>query len=148
MDLAGFSHEGGGTSVAVRGSNGARDGRAGRPRGAAVRSESLHVLQPPATPALVGEALPERPAAALPDMADQLQADYFVRLLSQNRRLSDHRIDEYRKAITTAEANGDAEGARVFRRMMLGEEQDRQSIDGMIDGLRLRFSRRVPAATR
>ena len=65
-----------------------------------------------------------------------------------NRRLSDHRIDEYRKAITTAEANGDAEGARVFRRMMLGEEQDRQSIDGMIDGLRLRFSRRVPAATR
>ncbi len=148
MDLAGFSHEGGATSVAVRGSNGGRDRRAGRPRGAAVHSQSLHVLSPASAPAPVTDAPAEHPAGAAPDTADQLQAEYFVRVLSQNRRLSDRRIDEYRKAIAVAEAKGDAEGARVFRRMMSGEEQDRQSLDGMIDGLRRRFPHRAPAAVR
>jgi hypothetical protein len=148
MDLAGLSHEGGTTSVAVRGSNGARDRRAGRPRGAAVRAESLHVVQPASTSASAAEVPVEHRAAAAPDTADQLQAEYFVRLLTQNRRLTDHRIDEYRKAIATAATKGDTEGARVFRRMMLGEEHDRHSLDGMIEGLRRRFSHRAPVAVR
>ena len=101
-------------------------------------------MHPGPTPASATEAPAEGPAAAVRETADQLQADYFVRLLTQNRRLIDHRIDEYRKAIAAAEAKGDAEGARVFRRMTLGEEQDRQSLDGMIEGLRRRFSRRAP----
>ncbi len=148
MDLPGLSHEGGSTSVAVRGSSGARDRRAGRPRGATVRSESLHVIAPASTSAAAIEAPVEHPATAAPDTADQLQADYFLRLLTQNRRLIDQPIDEYRKAIAAAEAKGDAEGALAFRRMMLGEEQDCQSLDGMIERLRRRFFRRVPVAVR
>ncbi len=145
MDLAGASHEGGALSVAARRPNGARDRRVVSSRGAAVRSESLRVVQPAPTSARTAEAPVEDAAAAVRETADQLQADYFVRLLMQNRRLIDHRIDEYRKATAAAEAKGDAEGARAFRRLMLGDEHDRQSLDGMIDGLRRRFARRAPA---
>lgn len=148
MELAGWSHDGGATSVAVRGSNGTRERRAGRPRGAAVRSESLHVIQPASAPASAAEVAAEDSAFAVRESADHLQAEYFVRLLTQNRRLIEHRIDEYRKAIAAAEAKGDGEGARVFRRMTLGEEEDRQSLDGMLEGLRRRFARRVPMTAR
>lgn len=144
MDLAGLSHEGGATSVAVRGPNGVRDRLVVRPRGAAVRTESLHVVAPASVSAPATEASVEALPAATPDTADRLQADYFVRLLVQNRLLIDHRIDEYRKAIATAEARGDIEGARVFRRMTLVEEQDRQTLEGMIDRLRGRFPRHAP----
>ena len=65
--------------------------------------------------------------------------DYFVRLLIQHRRLVDHRIAEYRKAIAISEANGDVDGAGVFRRMALSEESDRRTVDGLIDRLRRRF---------
>ncbi len=83
-------------------------------------------------------------SAAAADTADRAQADYFVRLLTQNRRLIDHRIDEYQKAIAISEANGDLEGAGSFRRMTRVEEQDRQTLDGLIEQLHRRFSRRTP----
>lgn len=72
--------------------------------------------------------------------ADHRQADYFLRLLAQNRRLSEHRIDQYHKAIAVSESNGDVEGAANFRRMMCSEEQDRQTLDGLIEKLRRRFA--------
>jgi hypothetical protein len=82
-------------------------------------------------------------AAAAPDAADQRQADYFLRLLSQNRRVVDHRIDGYHKAIAVAEANGDTEGACGLRRMARIEEQDRNTLDGLIENLHRRFPARA-----
>ncbi|WP_139329765.1 hypothetical protein [Mycobacterium sp. IS-2888] len=78
-------------------------------------------------------------SAAAAAMADRRQADYFLRLLAQSRRLSQHRIDRYHQAIAVCESNRDAEGAANFRHMLRGEEQERQSLDGMIEGLRQRF---------
>ncbi|HZC52344.1 MAG TPA: hypothetical protein VE441_07595 [Mycobacterium sp.] len=72
-------------------------------------------------------------------IADRRQADYFLRLLAQSRRLSEHRIDRYQQAIAVCDSNGDAEGSANFRRMLCGEEQERQSLDGMIERLRRRF---------
>ncbi len=136
MELAGLTHEAGARSVAARRPNGARDRRAGKLRGPAVRTESLAPApHPPAVPA-------EESVAPRPDAADQLQADYFLRLLAQNRRLIDHRIDGYRKAIAAAEAKGDVEGVVTFRRTVVGEEQDRRVLDAMIESLRRRFPRR------
>ena len=83
-------------------------------------------------------------AAAATETADHRQADYFLRLLTQSRRLSDHRIGEYHKAIARAEADGDAEGASVFRRMARIEEQDRRTLDGLIENLHRRFALRAP----
>jgi hypothetical protein len=82
-------------------------------------------------------------AAAAPDAADQRQAEYFLRLLSQNRRVVDHRIDGYHKAIAVAEANGDTEGACGLRRMARIEEQDRNTLDGLIENLHRRFPART-----
>jgi|GEM_PF-1822099 len=144
MDLFGASHEGGGLSVAARWPNGARDRRAGSPRDAAVRSDSLRAVQRAPTSPRNTEMPVEDASAPVRDTADQLQADYFVRLLTQNRCLVDQRIDKYRKAIAAAEAKGDVEGARAFRGMTLGEEHDRQNLDGMIEELRRRFPRRAP----
>ncbi len=72
-------------------------------------------------------------------MADQRQADYFLRLLTQNRRLIDQRIDRYHKAIAVADAKGDAESACVFRRSARIEEQERKALDGLIENLQRRF---------
>jgi hypothetical protein len=86
-----------------------------------------------------------RPAAAVdlsgaaPEMADQRQADYFLRLLTENRRLIDYRVDGYHKVIAMAEADGDVEGACGFRRLARIDEQDRQTLDGLIKNLRRRF---------
>jgi hypothetical protein len=97
--------------------------------------------------------------AAASETADQLQADYFLRLLAQNRRLIDHRIDGHQKAIAVSEANSDPEGACAFRRMARIEEHEREILDGLIENLRRRFPvrtqgevapipRRTPAAVR
>lgn len=75
--------------------------------------------------------------------ADQRQADYFVRLLAQRRCHIDHRIDEYHKAIVGAETVGDSEGAGGLRRMARTEEQDRKTVDGLIENLHRRFQVRV-----
>jgi hypothetical protein len=81
---------------------------------------------------------------AAAETADQRQADYFLHLLTENRRLIDHRIVGHQKAIATAEANGDAEGACAFRRMARIDEQDRQTLDGLIENLHRRFLLRAP----
>jgi trans-aconitate methyltransferase len=87
-------------------------------------------------------------AAAAHETADYLQAEYFLRLLAQSRRHIDHRIAEYQKAIATAEAAGDTEGAATLRRMERAEEQDRQSLDGLIQNLHRRFPIRAPGQVR
>ena len=85
----------------------------------------------------------ECPASAN-ETADYLQAEYFLRLLAQSRRHIDHRIAEYHKAIATAEAAGDTEGAATLRRMERTEEQDRQTLEGLSQNLRRRFPVRTP----
>ncbi|BBZ48333.1 hypothetical protein [Mycobacterium heidelbergense] len=78
------------------------------------------------------------------ETADQLQADYFLRLLAQRRRHIEHRIGEYHKAIAGAHAAGDTEGVSNLRRMARIEEQDRQTLDGLIDKLHRRFADQAP----
>ena len=82
-------------------------------------------------------------AAAAHETADYRQGEYFLRLLTQTRRLSDHRIGEYHKAIAVAEAQGDAESACGFRRMARIEEQAGRTVDGMIEKLHRRFPLRA-----
>ena len=131
MDVAGLSHERGGSPVVAQRSSGARDRRGRRTHGS---------MAPLTTNRPSGDV--DRSAAA-PDTADQLQAEYFLRLLNQNRRLVDHRIDGYHKAIAVSEANGDAEGACGLRRMARIEEQDRKTLDGLIENLHRRFPSRA-----
>ena len=83
-------------------------------------------------------------AAAANETADQRQAEYFLRLLAQSRHHVDHRIGTYQKAIAAAEAAGDTEGAGGLRRMACAEEQDRQTLDRLIENLRRRFPVRAP----
>jgi ferritin-like metal-binding protein YciE len=85
----------------------------------------------------------ESPAAAN-ETADYLQAEYFLRLLAQSRRHIEHRIAEYHKAIAAAQAAGDTEGAATLRRMEHTEEQDRQTLEGLIQNLCRRFPVRAP----
>jgi hypothetical protein len=87
-------------------------------------------------------------SAAAVETADHRQADYFRRILFQNRRQIDHRLGEYQKAIVVAEAAGDAEGAGTLRRMARGEERDRHALDGMIENLQRRFPHRARSVTR
>ncbi len=146
MDLAGLSDERGARSGAAHRSSSARDRRARRPSVGTVRRDPVHVSQgtsPSALPVDRPTSAADTPAT-LWETADHRQADYFVRLLTQNRRLVDHRIEEYQKAIATSEANGDIEAACSFRRMTRIEEQDRQTLDGMIEQLRRRFPRQPP----
>jgi hypothetical protein len=84
-------------------------------------------------------------SSAAAETADHRQAEYFLRLLTQSRRLSDHRIERYQKAIATFEANGDVEGAASFRRMARSEEQDRQTLASLIENLRRRFAPGAPS---
>lgn len=137
MDLAGWSDEPHARPLASHRSNGARDRRGRVSHGAAVRPAAGHAHQP-------GSLSTNRSAeafdhAAAAETADQRQADYFLRLLSQNRRLIDQRIDGYYKAIAVAEARGDAESACVFRRTARVEEQERKALDGLIENLQRRF---------
>lgn len=86
-------------------------------------------------------ATPDDLAAAAAETADRRQSEYFLGLLIQRRRLLDHRIDEYRRAVAAAEKGGDAERVYGLRRMSHGEEQDRRTLDGLIAKLQRRFPR-------
>jgi hypothetical protein len=143
MDLAGLSSERNARSGGARRSV-PRDRRSRRPHASVVRAEPAHRCQKPSpsAPAIDCPAGDGDPAG--PDAADNRQADYFVRLLSQNRRLIEQRLDDYQKAIVTAQANGDADAVCNLRRMARIEEQDRDHLDGMLEKLRRRFARRTP----
>ncbi|OBK44241.1 hypothetical protein [Mycobacterium sp. 1081908.1] len=130
MDVAGLSDERGTRSVAGHGSNSVRDRRGRRPRSTVVRPGPVNVRKP--------AARAESPAAAAAT-ADRRQAEYFRRVLTQNRRHIDHRLAEYQKAIATAETVGDTEGAAGIRRMARAEEQERRTLDGLIQKLQRRF---------
>lgn len=82
------------------------------------------------------------------ETADRRQAAYFLWLLVQNRRLSEERIDKFHTAIAACEADGDAEGATGFRRLLRNEQQDRQALDEMLENLHRRFPRGTPLAVR
>lgn len=73
------------------------------------------------------------------EAANLQQAGYFLALLGQRRRLIDRRIEEYRRAISGAEAGGDRERAHGLRRLAHIEEQDRKTLDALIGNLRRRF---------
>lgn len=132
MDAAGLSHDFGSGPLAVRRPLSSRDRRTRRAHPSAVRPE-------PVTAQPAADADPTAPEAA-----EHRQADYFLRLLGQSRRLIDQRIDEYQKAITAAQAKGDVDSACSLRRMARIEEQDRQALDGMLEKLLRRFPRRSP----
>lgn len=138
MDVAGLSHERGSRSSATHRSANARDRRGRRAHTAAVRADSARHGQETSRPAPA--------AAAAPDTADELQADYFVRLLAGRRGLIDQRIDEYQRKIRTAEAKGDSDAVANYRRLMRMAEQERRTLDTLIDKLRCRFVRRAPGA--
>jgi hypothetical protein len=142
MDVAGLSPERSARGGAARRIS-PRERRASRSQ-AGVRPEPGHLSQA-LSPSRQGA---DRSAggvdAAAPDAADHRQADYFVRLLSQNRRLVEQRIDDYQKAIAIAQADGDGDAVCNLRRMARIEEQDRDTLDGMLEKLRRRFARRAP----
>lgn len=87
---------------------------------------------------------PDESAAAAAETADRRQAEYFLGLLMQRRRLIDHRIEQYRKAVAAAENGGDAERAYGLRRMAHAEEQDRRTLEDLIQNLQRRFPRQDP----
>ncbi|MCV7029292.1 hypothetical protein [Mycobacterium sherrisii] len=134
-----FQRHGSGLDPAHR-PNVVRDRPAHGPAAGALHAETVH--QRTTIPARAVEradvdAIPV-PAA---DSADNLQAEYFIHLLAQRRRAIHDRIIEYQDAIATAESRGDVEAAFVFRRTLRLLEHDWQTLDGMIDRLRRRFSR-------
>ncbi|UXA09064.1 hypothetical protein KXD96_13900 [Mycobacterium sp. SMC-2] len=135
MDLAGLSHEPIARPGTARGIS-SLDRRARRPRAGVLRPEPAQLDQGPPPS---GDADP-----AAPDEADQRQADYFVRLLSQKLRLIGQRIDDYQKALGAAQANGDVDAVANLRRMARIEEQDREILNAMLEKLRRRFARRTP----
>jgi hypothetical protein len=85
--------------------------------------------------------------AAVPDAAaDHRQADYFLRLLNERCQLVEHRINRFRRAIALAEAGRATDHADALRRTMRIEEQDRQTLQGLIAGLQRRFAVGAEAA--
>lgn len=142
MDVAGLSPERGARSSATHRSAGARDRRGRRPHTAAFRPETTRAGQDASrhAPAIEGaaDALTSEP----PDSADQQQADYFVRLLAGRRGFIDQRIEEYQRKIGTAEAKGDLDKVADLRRLVRIAEQDRRTLDALLDKLRRRFVRR------
>ena len=82
------------------------------------------------------------------ETAGRRQAAYFLRQLTQSRRLSDDRIGKYNKAIVAFQANGDTEGATRFRSMLRTEERDRHTVEGLIENLHRRFGFRTPDEVR
>ncbi|HEY3996699.1 MAG TPA: hypothetical protein VGM40_12145 [Mycobacterium sp.] len=139
MDVASLSPEPGARAAAARSSTGTLERPARRSRAVPARAKPQQFGQGP-SPAATVEV---DPGATAPDDADHQQADYFLHLLAGRRRLIDHRVDEYQKAIVAAEANRDVEAACNFRRMVRLEIQDRQTVDGMIEKLRRRFIRQA-----
>lgn len=131
MDVAGLSHEHGAGSSATHRSANTRDRRGRRSGTAVVRAEPSR-----ATAVLT---------AAAPDTADQLQADYFVRLLTGRRGLIDQRIGEYQRKIATAEKKRDVDAMSHFRHLVRTAEQDRQTVEVLLEKLCRRFARWAPA---
>jgi hypothetical protein len=78
---------------------------------------------------------PGQPAAD----PDHLQAAYFLRLLIPSCRRIDRKIDQHHKAIAIAETRGATDDAHRIRRMLRTDEQERQTLEALIDGLRRRF---------
>jgi hypothetical protein len=70
---------------------------------------------------------------------DHLQADYFLRLLIPSCRRIDRKIDQHHKAIAIAETRGASDHADRIRRMLRIDEQERQTLKALIDGLQRRF---------
>jgi hypothetical protein len=156
MDHAGLSDEGASRSVVERS---AWDRRGGRPRSGSVRPGGVHVRQAGVTatptPAVVTADRPSAgidAATTVAEAADLRQADYFLRLLTQNRRIVEHRIEGFRKAIAGAEVSGNTEGVSGLRRMARTEEQEREALNGLIENLHRRFPGRstaeIPAIVR
>jgi hypothetical protein len=94
------------------------------------RFRSVHVPQ--------GKSISPLSAAA-PATPDDRQAEYFLRLLTQNRHRIEQRIDDHQKAIAAAEARGKSEDVRRHRQLTLIEEQDRRTVANLIDNLQQRF---------
>jgi hypothetical protein len=70
---------------------------------------------------------------------DHLQAAYFLRLLIPSYRQIDRKIDEHHKAIAIAETRGEPDDADRIRRMLRIDEEERQTLKALIDGLQRRF---------
>lgn len=129
-------------AVAERLSKGARDQRARTCRGSMARSRPDYVRQGKPTSSMTIN----RPAANVDHFAavsaaeaDSRQADYFLRLLAQSCRQIDRRIDVYQRAIAIAETSGAVDHADGIRRVIRIEEQERQTLNGLIDRLQRRF---------
>lgn len=142
MDVAGLANDRIARPAVAGRPHGSPNRNARRPGAGAARPEPTRVSPLPAPS--------DRPAdvvdpSGAPDTADQLQADYFLQMLTSRRRLIDRRIDEYHKAVAASEAGGDLEKAGDYRRMTRIEEHDRQTLDAMIDKLHRRFPRPSPA---
>jgi hypothetical protein len=123
--------------------NGARARNADTPSGAARRSRPVHVRQGKSTSSMTLNRPAEdgnRSAAITIAAADSRQADYFLRLLVENCRQVDRRIDEYQRAIATAETRGAVERARDIGRLMVIKKHERQTVQALIDRLERRFS--------
>ena len=145
MDVAGLSPESGARSSVTRRPGAVRDRRRRRSH-ATVRAEAARRSQVPSRRAPAVERAAGALAEAAPETADRLQAEYFVRLLTGRRGLIDQRIDEYQRKIAAAEAKGDdADAVADIRRRVRVADQDRETLDVLIDKLRLRFVRPAPA---
>jgi hypothetical protein len=139
-------------AVAQHLSNGALDRSARTPRAGTARSGSVDVRQGKSMSSMTTNRTADHSAAVPATEADHRQADYFLCLLTHSFRRVDHRIDGYQRAIATAETSGAVDHAGGIRRMMLIEEQERQTLKGLIDRLQRRFpvrpSGEVPPASR
>lgn len=120
-------------------SNGAHDRSARTPRAGTARSGSVDVGQGKSMSSMTTNRPADHSAAVPATEADHRQADYFLRLLTHSFRRVDHRIDGYQRAIATAETSGAVDHACGIQRMMLIEEQERQTLKGLIDRLQRRF---------
>lgn len=147
MDAAGLSPDGDARSSVTHRSAGTRERHGRRSDTNAVRAESARQTQGPSRPAPAIERAAAPLAAAAPGPADQLQADYFVRLLAGQRGLIDQRIDEYLREIATAEAKGDVDAVAGFRRLVRVAEQDQRTVEDLAEKLCRRFARRAPTET-
>lgn len=71
-----------------------------------------------------------------------------MRLLAGRRGFLDQRIEEYQRKIGTAEAKGDLDAVANLRRLVRVAEQDRLTLDTLLDKLRRRFVRRATPGSR
>jgi hypothetical protein len=71
--------------------------------------------------------------------ADERQGAYFIELLSQHLRRIDSRISKCRTAMADAQAAGDAENFRGFRRLRNIEQQERRTVADLLENLNRRF---------